>query len=302
MIFLSILLLGFAAFPFALEHARFKMDETARADAPGDFCRLKNGLTHYRYFGPKTGALIVCVHGLTTPSFVFEALAEELAGKGYRVLVYDLYGRGYSDRPIGLQSSQFFVQHLQELLERLEEKDKFCLIGYSMGGAIASAYGANYPERIKKLILLAPAGMGHELGSLAKEVPKLPLVGTWIFMLLYGRIFFQETEKQRNFVTGINCVADRQQMELNYRGFLPSVLASMRGILTVSSQADHHKLATKNVAVVAVWGAEDKTIPISGKESLLKWNMESRQIVIAYAGHGLPYTHTREVLQKLALD
>ena len=46
MIFLSILLLGFVAFPFALEHARFKMDETARADAPGDFCRLKNGLTH----------------------------------------------------------------------------------------------------------------------------------------------------------------------------------------------------------------------------------------------------------------
>ena len=55
------------------------MGEIARADAPGDFCRLKNGLTHYRYFGPKTGALIVCIHGLTTPSFVFEALAEELA-------------------------------------------------------------------------------------------------------------------------------------------------------------------------------------------------------------------------------
>ena len=302
MIFLGIFLLGCAAFPFALEHARLKMDKKARADAPGDFYYLKTGLTHYRYFGPKTGGLVVCIHGLTTPSFVFEALAKELVAKGYRVLVYDHYGRGYSDRPSGVQDRQFFVQHLHELLAGLGEKDVFDLVGYSMGGAIASAYGAKHPERIKKLILLATAGMGHELGSLTKVATKVPLLGTWAFMLLYARIFLQTTEKERALVTGVNYIVDRQQRELNYLGFLPSVLASLRGILTTSSQADHQKLATKNIEVVAVWGAEDNVIPISGKGRLLKWNEASRQIVVANAGHGLPYTHAREVIQNLALD
>jgi len=41
MILLLILLTGLVAFPYVLERARLKMDETARADAPGDFCSLK---------------------------------------------------------------------------------------------------------------------------------------------------------------------------------------------------------------------------------------------------------------------
>ena len=302
MIFLVIILIGCVAFPHGLERARLKMNETARSDAPGDFCKLKKGLTHYRYFGLKTGPLVVCIHGLTTPSFVFEAIAKELVVKGYRVLVYDHYGRGYSDRPSGVQDRKFFVEQLRELLATLGEKDAFDLIGYSMGGAIASAFGAKHPERIKKLILLAPAGMGHELGSLATIALRVPLFGTWAFMALYARIHRQGTEKERALVSDVNYVVDRQQRELNYLGFLPSVLASLRGILATSSQVDHQKLATKNIEVISVWGAEDMVIPISGKERLLKWNADSKHIVIAHARHGLAYTHVTEVMQDLSLN
>ena len=52
------------------------MGETERADAPGNFVALSKGLVHYRWFGEKHNDLVVCVHGLTTPSFVFESLAE----------------------------------------------------------------------------------------------------------------------------------------------------------------------------------------------------------------------------------
>lgn len=302
MICLVTFLIGCVAFPFVLERARLKMDQTARADAPGDFCSLTKGLTHYRYFGPTVGPLVVCVHGLTSPSFIFEAMAKELVTNGYRVLVYDHYGRGFSDRPSGVQDRQFFVQHLYELLAALREKDAFDLIGYSMGGAIASAFGVEHPERIKKLILMAPAGMGHELGSLEAIALRVPLFGTWAFMALYAHMHRQGTEKERALVSEVNYVVDRQQRELNYLGFQPSVLASLRGILATSSQVDHQKLSTKNIEVVAVWGAEDTVIPISGKEKLIKWNSGSRHIVISHAGHGLAYTHVKEVIQYLSLN
>lgn len=35
---------------------------------------------------------------------------------GYRILTYDLYGRGYSDRPSGKQNREFFLQQLDDLL------------------------------------------------------------------------------------------------------------------------------------------------------------------------------------------
>lgn len=81
------------------------------------------------------GPVAVCVHGLTTPSFVWHGLARGLATFGYRVLIYDLYGRGYSDRAPGHQDQAYFLQQLNDLLEDQQIKGDITLLGYSMGGA-----------------------------------------------------------------------------------------------------------------------------------------------------------------------
>ena len=134
----------------------------------------------------KHNDLVVCVHGLTTPSFVFESLAEYYVKTGKCVLVFDNYGRGYSDRPKGKQDKEFFINQLDELLDKLDlNKEKFELVGYSMGGSIASAYAARNPDRLKKLTLLASAGMMHNLGFLAKAA-KFPIFGRFLFLLFMG--------------------------------------------------------------------------------------------------------------------
>jgi pimeloyl-ACP methyl ester carboxylesterase len=96
------------------------MGETERAYAPGNFVALSKGLVHYRWFGEKHNDLVVCVHGLTTPSFVFESLAEYYVKTDKCVLVFDNYGRGYSDRPKGKQDKEFFINQLDELLDKLD--------------------------------------------------------------------------------------------------------------------------------------------------------------------------------------
>jgi len=87
--------------PLLRDWLRARMDDRARATAPGTFVDLPRGKTHYQWHGPEGGPVIVCIHGLTTPSFVFGPIAAHLAGRGYRVLTYDHYGRGYSYRPRG---------------------------------------------------------------------------------------------------------------------------------------------------------------------------------------------------------
>lgn len=293
---------GIAAAPFLRERLRPEMDAEARRAAPGDFAPLPLGDTHYMLAGQARGPLAVCVHGLTTPSFVWEALLPELARLGFRVLVYDLYGRGFSDRPAGRQDAAFFIGQLDALLAGLlEEDEEITLIGYSMGGAIAAAYAAHHPERVRRLVLLAPAGMGHDLGPLARLVRGAPLFGDWLFLAGYPwqlrRGIAEEAASGRE--SAVPDMAERQAAELRWRGFLPAVKASLRGILARPLEAEHRAISRAGVPVLAIWGREDTVIPISGLGRLAQWNRVARQEVIEGAGHGLAYTHAPEVAETM---
>ncbi len=282
--------------PTVAEVLRPRMGPVERQSAPGEFADLSRGVTHYQWHGPEDGPLVVCLHGLTTPSFVWEGITPRLAEAGFRVLTYDLYGRGFSDRPKGAQEAEFFTAQLEELLEHLGVTERFTLIGYSMGGSIGACFAAQNPERLKKLILLAPAGMEHDLGPVARLVVNYGGFGRWLFMAMYGRSFRQGTEMERGLPTSVPDIVDRQQNELRYRGFRGAVLSSMRGILDHNLEDEHRAIAESGVPVLAIWGREDDVIPISGMGKLAEWNRKAEHEVIEGASHALAYSHSDEVV------
>ena len=147
---------------------------------------------------------------------------------------------------------EFFINQLDELLDKLDlNKKKFELVGYSMGGCIASAYAARNPDRLKKLTLLASAGIMHNLGFLAKAA-KFPIFGRFLFLLFYGLLHKRSTEKERMLTSSVPNIVERQQNELNFKGFLPSVLASIKGILSSNSYEDHMALKDVNFPILAI--------------------------------------------------
>src|SRR5690348_16826332 len=75
------------------------LDDAARRTAPGKFVRLSDGMTHYELSGPDSGTTVILVHGFSVPLYIWDSTAAALSSKGYRVLRYDEYGRGWSDRP-----------------------------------------------------------------------------------------------------------------------------------------------------------------------------------------------------------
>ncbi len=296
--FLLILAIVIAA-PFVREAMKPQMDDTLRRSAPGEFVQLSRGLTHYQWFGGTRGPVAVCVHGLTTPSFVWGPIAEGLAAMGFRVLVYDLYGRGYSDRPKGPQDPAFFVTQLEELLESQGIEDEITLLGYSMGGAIVTAFASLSPARLRHLVLLAPAGLGHDLGPLVRIVTQLGWLGDWLMLAFYERSFRKATEAERKLDSRIEDIVDLQQNELRIRGFVPAVLASLKGTLDHDQDEEHREINKEEVPVLAIWAKDDDVIPISGLGKLAQWNRAARQEVIENAGHQLAYTHTDEVLHAM---
>jgi len=284
-----------AAAPVLREAVKPRIDR-ARAEAPGEFTTLARGRTHYRWQGPEGGPVTVCVHGLTTPSFVWEGLVPGLVAQGRRVLTYDLYGRGYSDRPGGAQDVAVFVEQLDDLFADQGVVEPVMLVGYSMGGAIATGFAARHPGRVRELVLIAPAGLGHDLGPVARLVARGGMVGRWLMLAAFPMSFRRGCEAERALPTTVPGIVDRQQAELRWRGFVPAVARSVAGILTDDQSAAHAAITAAGVPVRAIWGAEDTVIPLSRKTRLEALNPEANQHVIEDAGHGLTYTHTGRVL------
>jgi len=162
------------------------MDGAARNAAPGQFVGLSDGVTHYQLEGPEDGPVILCIHGLTTPSFVFDAMVPGLVAGGYRVLRYDLYGRGFSDRPKRAYDVHRFTGQAIELLDALKIDGPVTVLGYSMGGAVATALTQAHGARVERLVLLAPGGLGHDLGRFSELCAAVPVLGDWAFATFGG--------------------------------------------------------------------------------------------------------------------
>ena len=81
------------------------------------------GTQHYRLYSPEALAsrpLVILVSGITLPGVEHMApVAEALSARGLPVLVFDLFGRGLSDRPLVRYDGAFFSRGLVELLGAL---------------------------------------------------------------------------------------------------------------------------------------------------------------------------------------
>lgn len=301
MIWPVLILLALAAgLPFLAERRKPDMDKATRAEAPGQFAELSDGKTHYQWDGPKDGPkdrpVLVCIHGLTTPSVVFRALVPGLVALGYRVLTYDLYGRGFSDRPRGAQTRHFFIRQLRDLLQDQGVEGGITFLGYSMGGSIATVFAYEEPERVSRLILLAPAGLVHVPGVMAKVAQAVPVFGDWLVLTLGGWLLRRGARGQMAHSSIVRELSQLQAAEVVRRGYLPAVLSSQRNMLAEGLEEEHRALADADIPVQAIWGELDSVIPIRALGKLTECNRNVRQSVINGAGHGLGYTHADEVL------
>ena len=300
MIWFLLICAALIAAPLVFEHYRPKMSDGRRGSAPGQFVELSQGVTHYHLSGPPEGPLIVCVHGLTTPSFVWEPLAKGLTTLGFRVLVYDLLGRGFSDRPEGVQTKAFFSTQLNDLLAHLEIDAPFHLIGYSMGGAVATGFAATYPERVRRLVLIASAGMHLVQSPMLSFVRDHGILGKWLMLAVYPFILRRGIEAERAAPKANAAICDGQIAQLEFAGFIVAVLDSLRGILRHPMEGEHLTLRRQELPILAIWGAEDDVIPLSAMGQLAQWNRDVVHEVLDDADHALPYLQTHDVLAHIA--
>jgi len=282
-----------AAIPIAVEALRKPVTQAERDEALGQIADLKSGKTYFQWRGPANGPTVICIHGLTTPSFAFDGIVPDLVNQGYRVLTYDLYGRGLSARPFGRQSRQFFLRQLNQLLLDQNVGRELVVIGYSMGGSIAAAFAAENPKRVRQLILLASAGLDPGQGPAG--IWRMPVIGDWL-RLTFGAMRHRAAIRAGNErSTAVPDIAERQMAEADRRGFNAAVLSSRRGMLAEDMTTTHQSIAKAGVPTLAIWGEVDDVITTSSIGKLSKANRSAYHVTVPDAGHGLPYTHPTAV-------
>ncbi|MCS7201317.1 MAG: lysophospholipase [Dictyoglomus sp.] len=97
---------------------------------------------------------ILLVHGLGEHIGRYEEFINTLLNKNFGVIGFDLPGHGKSGGKRGDTSIEEVIEIINNLTENIEN---FIIFGHSLGGLIAIRYAQEYPEKIKAIIVSAPA-------------------------------------------------------------------------------------------------------------------------------------------------
>ena len=271
-IFITVIVL--ISFPYIFNTLKLKNPNKIKIPPYGNQVFLSKGKIFYCWHEPRelsSDEIIVLVHGFATPSFVWNGILEDLLSTGRRVLTYDHFGRGYSDRPKENYNINFYVDTLEELLTLLKVSEDLHLIGYSMGGPISALFSHRNKRKIKTLNLIAPAGYIPE-PHWAMKLFIMPIVGDYFFRAfpsIYKNISASETENSDDpKAIGKEEFENNFLQQTLYRGFIDSLLSTARNFNMIDSSEAFKKIGLDRINTQVIWGTHDGICPISGLEKL----------------------------------
>ncbi|MER2000749.1 MAG: alpha/beta hydrolase [Lysinibacillus sp.] len=120
------------------------------------------GETHYLSFGDPSKPPVVLLHGMTMSSTMWYPNVKQLIQERY-VYAVDIIGDfGKSKPKAAIKNKEAAAKWVLEVIDGLQLQSTD-LVGHSIGGFLALNFSLLYPERVSKLVLLAPAGSFYRM-------------------------------------------------------------------------------------------------------------------------------------------
>ena len=232
------------------------LDAKAREGAPGKFVALSSGVTHYEVAGADTARTVVLVHGFSVPYYIWDSTFAVLKGAGYRVIRYDVFGRGLSDRPNAAYDGAFFDAQLDELLDSLHVTRPIDLMGLSYGGFVTSHYVNTHAARVRTLTLLDPVAERSAL----PVVLRMPWVNTFFWQAMQVPTMADNQASDFLHPEHFPGWADRYRPQMKYKGFGRALLRSLRTLSRTNIDSLYAGVARAGVPTLLIWGRQDPTV------------------------------------------
>ncbi len=238
------------------------MGEEARKNTTGQYITLSDGVTHYESGGPDTGRVILLVHGFSVPYYIWNITFDSLVNRGYHVVRYDEYGRGYSDRPDRDYTPDLYTRQISDLIGALHLKTPLTLMGVSFGGAVATDFAVHYPSQVSKLVL---------------EDPVFPFVQPGTPACILNYIQAVQPEKQISgqltdfkYPEHFAGWTDLYKVQMGYKGFRQALISTRLHYPGNTILSNYRALDSLHKSILLIWGKEDHTVPYTYSDSLRK--------------------------------
>lgn len=262
----------------------------------GKFAEIGDGLKiHYHERG--SGQPVIFLHGGgqgASGISNWKLNLDHFAKQGYRALAPDALGYGLSSKPEDATFNvTFLVDGLRRFLDALKI-EKAVLVGNSMGGAMAIRLAQDLPQRVEKLIVMGPGGIGEmsryaampgiqmlfKLGQ-DPEGPTPEKLRTMFEMIVYDKRLITD-----------NLITERYEV---------AVLQPRRVFQTLRIDDLSPRLGELRMPFLVLWGRDDKFCPVEGGMEIIKACDSARLVVFAQCGHWVQ-TEKVEVFNNLCVD
>jgi pimeloyl-ACP methyl ester carboxylesterase len=269
-----------------------------RKAAGGRYLPLADGLTHLVEEGHEDKPTILLVHGATVPHWEFDRLVPHLRATGLRVVRFDLFGHGLSDRPAVRYRFDLFLGQALAVIDALRAKQPLTILGHSLGAAIAAALAHERPALIGRLVLVAPL-LDFMATAWWPRVFALPGIGPPL-MRRIGLPALERRRERRYAAIGAEELIPRFVAEARAPGYAEA-LASMFANRTLGDQRERYRrLHSGEREIVVVAGAADRVVPPRDVARIRALLPPHRYLEIADAEHNLLLTHPGIVAAALA--
>ena len=279
------------------EYEYIVKDQDFRTDVlinnSGNYIELKNGYTYFEEANQdsETGT-VVLVHGFSVPSYILETTFNSIEEKGFRVIMMDLYGRGFSDNPDLPQTDELRANQVIELLDRRNIKEA-SLVGLSNGGRIISKIAYLKPEIVNELFYIASSGFYeypdindrdvtlYEINDLIKSYPE---------MAMGQKNDFFNPGQYPDWI-------DKYQELQKHKGFARALISTTKNLVTLDYV--HNKIDSLNIPVYTFWGEFDTVVIYDDFKDRLNRVLPNRtEFFISNSGH-LPHMENQDEFESI---
>ena len=273
------------------------LDAATRASATGSFVSLKHGTTHYEVAGPDTGRVVLLVHGFSVPYYIWDSTFAALTSAGYRVIRYDLYGRGLSDRPDMAYDGALYDAQIDGLLDSLHVSGPVDLVGLSFGGYVTAHYLTGHATRVRTLTLVDPASVR----SSPSASLSVPVVGSWLWQVTAVPGMADNQSSDFLHPERFPSWADQYRPQMRFRGFGRALLRSRALLSRVDFDTLYAAVAKSGVPVLLVWGKQDQTVPVALSDVVRRNVPGAEFFLVDSAGH-LPHIEQATLVNARLLE
>lgn len=276
------------------------LDDTARRSAGGSFLQLTHGYTHYQTTDTVHSRPIVLVHGFSAPFQIWEPTFRALADAGMYAIRYDLYGRGFSDRPPVAYDLSLFLVQLRQLLETLGHAQAD-LVGLSMGGPIAAAFSVSFPERVRRLVLIDPSGAGSVARSYLYKIAALPGISDLLFSIAETEFMWISLAPRFFGENLVHEVRECYQTQMQYQGYKRAICSTVSHNMLGNFITTYTQVGKIGKPVLLIWGENDRTVPFRQSKTLRRLLPHAEFLAVPQCGHA-PHYERPDIVQPRLID